>query len=92
MRITPILTALALWASSAAAQAQCFDYEAFRTSMALNRISLIAEGNTTTPDGQPARMELWKAGDDTWALIGVINDAIACIIQSGTDYSEPPTL
>ncbi len=92
MRIAAILTTLALWASSAAAQVQCLDYEQFRDSMIVNGIQLIAQGNTTAPSGEPARVELWKASDNTWALIGIINDTIACVIQSGTDYSEPPTL
>lgn len=92
MRIAAILTTLALWASSAAAQVQCLAYEQFRDSMIVNGIQLIAQGNTTAPNGEPARVELWKAQDNTWALIGIVNDTIACVIQSGTDYSEPPTL
>ena len=92
MKLKIILIALALWASPVFAQQQCIQYQPLRDSLIERGIGLIGYGATVTPDGQPARMELWRAPDGTWAIIGIIDDTIACILQSGSDYTEPQAL
>ena len=91
MRLKIILTILALWASPVIAQQQCVQYQPFRDSLIERGIGLIAEAQTIAPDGPPARVEIWRAQDNTWAMIGIINDTLACILHSGTDYTELPT-
>jgi hypothetical protein len=91
MKLKIILTALALWASPVFAQQQCVQYEPFRDSLISQGVGLVAEAQTIAPDGTPARIEIWRAPDNTWAMIGIINDQLACVLQSGTDYSELPT-
>lgn len=88
MRITAILTALALWANTAAAQSICMDYGTMAANLTQEGIYKQSEGDTMSPQGQPARMELWLSESGSFAVIGVLDDGFACLILAGDNYSE----
>lgn len=84
-----ILTiALALWANVSAAQSICMEYTAMVSNLIQAGIYKQSEGSTMSPQGEPARMELWLSESGSFAVIGVLNDGLACLILAGENYSE----
>lgn len=87
MRII-LATALALWANISAAQTICMDYGMIAANLIQAGIYKQSEGSTMSPQGEPARMELWLSESGSFAVIGVLNDGLACLILAGENYSE----
>ena len=88
MKLWATLTALALLANTAAAQTACMSYAGMVSNFLAAGIYKHSEGLTMSPQGEPARMELWLSDSGAFAVIGVINDEIGCLIIAGDDYSE----
>ena len=83
-----LATALALWANTATAQTICMDYGTMAANLMQSGIYKQSEGDTMSPQGQPARMELWLSESGSFAVIGVLNNGFACLILAGENYSE----
>ena len=88
MRIAALSTALALWANVSAAQTACMEYAGMVSNFLAAGIYKHSEGLTMSPQGEPARMELWLSDSGAFAVVGVINDEIGCLIIAGDYYSE----
>lgn len=80
------LTALALFGTTATAQAQdCAPYITMQSS--LNSHGGRVEGSAPIQDG---RIELWLTPNGDWLILGVSSETgIACVLASGVDWTTP---
>lgn len=86
------MTALALLGSPAHAQSMCVAYDVVVDEFALDHIVQIALGELIAPNGEVARMEIWAARDGTWVVLGILDDYLACVLLSGTEFSIPESI
>lgn len=74
------------------AQSACMAYEPLRRVMQESGIYMEGSGYMEMAGGQILATQLWVSPSGEWAVIGVDEAGIACIILSGVAWTNPERL
>lgn len=75
--------------SIVSAQSACYDYNTLRSAMTASGVRLSGSGQMEIGGGVFSTIEVWVAPDQKWALLGIGNNGVACILLSGEGWSIP---
>jgi hypothetical protein len=74
------------------AQSACMAYEPLRRVMQENKVYMEGSGHMQIADGRILATQIWVSPSGDWAVIGVDETGIACIIMSGIGWTKPERL
>jgi len=73
-------------------QAACMAYEPLRRVMQESGIYMEGSGHMQIAGGKILATQLWVSPSGDWAVIGIDETGIACIILSGVAWKKPERL
>jgi hypothetical protein len=74
------------------AQSACMAYEPLRRVMQESGIYMEGSGHMQIAGGKILATQLWVSPSGDWAVIGIDETGIACIILSGVAWKKPERL